>query len=97
MMIDRTPKPAPDPATPKPDIESVLVAMLAAAQAAGESFLDVTARELCTAVNDPTAGSNGVDKCGRIMKRMMIPGDYDLSSLHGPNKTKLLIRFRLPR
>lgn len=88
----------PAPATtPAPDVEGILRAMLAEAAAAGESFLDVSSKQLCAAVNDPNGGSGSVERSCRIMKRMMIPGDYDLSSLQGRNRTRLLIRYRLPR
>ncbi len=71
--------------------------MLAEAQASGESFLDVTSKALFKAVNDPAAGAHGLAECCRLMRRMMIPGDNEISTSYGPNRGTLLIRFRLPR
>jgi hypothetical protein len=71
--------------------------MLAAAQAAGESFLDVTSKGLFNSVSEAGASSSGIVVCCRLMRRMMIPGDCELSTSHGRNGTSLLIRFRLPR
>ncbi|MFN0132974.1 MAG: hypothetical protein ACKVW3_10680 [Phycisphaerales bacterium] len=79
------------------DYERTLRIMFDSAQAQGESFLDVTAGNLLKAVAGPKPGSKGLSACRRVMRRMMIPGDYDLSGLNGPTATTLLIRFRLPR
>jgi hypothetical protein len=75
----------------------VLNDMFAAAEAAGESHLDVSASALQKAVNGGGSSSAGAALCKRLMKRMMIPGDHDLTSVSGPHRTGLLIRFRLPR
>ena len=79
------------------DFETVLDGMLAEAQAAGESFLDVTSKALFNTVSDPAASASGIVVCCRLMRRMMIPGDSELSISHGRNGPALLIRFRLPR
>lgn len=71
--------------------------MLAVALAAGESFLDVTSKALSKAVNDPATSTRGIGVCCRLMRRMMIPGDHELSATYGRQTTSLLIRFRLPR
>jgi hypothetical protein len=71
--------------------------MLAAAQAAGESFLDVTAHALSQKVNGPKSRSKGRSVCCRLMRRMMIPGDTELSVSHTVHSTALLIRYRIPR
>lgn len=77
--------------------EDALNAMMAAAQAEGESFVDVTSKGLFKSVNGPTSSSKGFGTCCRLMRRMMIPGDHELSATYGHNVSSLLIRFRLPR
>lgn len=71
--------------------------MLAAALAEGEAFLDVTAKALFTKINGPTKNTHGLMVCCRLMRRMMIPGDHELSAPLGCNSARLLVRFRLPR
>ena len=79
------------------DFETVLEGMLATANASGEAFLDVTSKTLSKAVSGPDGGAKGLAVCCRLMRRMMIPGDHELSSSFGRNGSTLLIRFRLPR
>jgi hypothetical protein len=71
--------------------------MLTAAEVAGESFLDVTARTLCKAVTGASDSSHGMVACCHLMQRMMIPGDHELSGAQSRNTARLLIRFRVPR
>jgi hypothetical protein len=77
--------------------ESVLVAMFDEALAQGESFIDVTAHGLLKKVSGPVKNSQSVSVCRRLMRRMMIPGDYELSTSFRRSETSLLVRFRLPR
>ena len=79
------------------DFETVLVDMFAKANAEGEAFLDVTAKSLCKLVSGPDSSAKGMAVCCRLMRRMMIPGDNELSTSYGRNGATLLIRFRLPR
>lgn len=87
--------------TPLPttaDYETALADMFATAQGAGECFLDVTARGLVLKVHGgPPASSGGLGVCCNLMRRMMIPGDADLTACHKMHSTLLMIRYRLPR
>jgi hypothetical protein len=71
--------------------------MLAAAQSTGERFLDVTAKALSKTVNGSASGTKGRRVCCHLMRRMMIPGDHELSASYGRSWATLLIRYRLPR
>jgi len=79
------------------DFEKVLVEMFAEAAAAGECFLDVSARTLHAKVSGVDRSSSGLAVCSRLMRRMMIPGDSELSTSFRPLGNAPLIRFRLPR
>jgi len=79
------------------DYEKVLEEMFAAALAEGECFLDVSARTLHAKVSGANKNDKGMAVCTRLMRRMMIPGDNELSTSFRPNGNAPLIRFRLPR
>lgn len=79
------------------DFENALLAMFASALAADEAFLDVTSRGLAQAVYGSGKAATRFGTCCDLMRRMMIPGDHELSSTYGHRTGGLLIRFRLPR
>jgi hypothetical protein len=64
--------------------------------AAGESFVDVSSRQLYMAVAGTAPGSQSLNVCQKLMVRAMIPGDCDLTGAF-QTKHALLIRYVLPR
>lgn len=79
------------------DFESALLEMLAAAGAEGESFLDVTADALSDRVSGRGERARAHGVCCSLMRRMMIPGDHEISLGVRASSTSLFIRYRLPR
>ena len=77
--------------------EAAINAKLGAAQAAGEAFLDVFAREVNRALGGKAMGSLGMSRCCDTMRRMMLPGDAELSSSDSVTTKGLIIRYALPR
>ncbi len=71
--------------------------MFAAAQAAGECFVDVTAKTLHAQVAGPEKNDQGMAVCQRLMRRMMIPGDCEIQPTFRAQRSSLWIRFTLPR
>ena len=71
--------------------------MLMAAQTAGERYLDVGSGVFNRSICGPNPSSKGMARCCRVMRRMMIPGDVELSTSRGGYGSNLLIRYTLPR
>lgn len=67
------------------------------ALASGEAFLDVSVRSLHARVCGNVKNSQGLSVCARLMRRVMIPGDSEITAAFGRPGSSPFIRFRLPR
>ena len=71
--------------------------MFAVPGAAGESFLDVTPNTLSDRVTGKSERTRARSVCCHLMRRMMIPGDHEISLGTRAWSDAFLIRYRLPR